>query len=259
MRELLRLVDQGVGQFVLREVQAELARTSRKISDLRGRVTYLSICLHGVPAIFCATDSCRATSQPCPTLIMDLPKGKGKVESPENLRSAQAFHTFSSNDALNFSCWYQVWHGELFHGCTLSGYQKEHLEYALLLQLSRDDDSLPQGLLSVYFPGMFRGRVFSGRYFAYEANLYCRSTFHHEGRAFCRRLGVELGRLLIEQPMDLVPFTVYICFPTTTWGLIVSRFQSPGVLGIFSGDVPWTCDSEGHPLINFPFSARSLI
>ena len=46
-RELLRLVDPGVGEF-LREVQAELVRTSRIISDLRRRVTYLSICLLGV-------------------------------------------------------------------------------------------------------------------------------------------------------------------------------------------------------------------
>ena len=139
-----------------------------------------------------------------------------------------------------------------------SGYQKEHLEYALLLQLSRDDVSLPQGLLSVYFPGMFRGRVLSGLYFAYEANLYCRSTFH-QGRAFCRILNVELGRLLIDPPMDLVPSTFYICFPTTTWDLIVSRFQSSGVLQILSGDVPWTCDSDGYPLINFSFSPRSSI
>ena len=140
-----------------------------------------------------------------------------------------------------------------------SGYQKEHLESALLLQLSREDDSLPQGLLSVHFPGMFRGRVLSGLYFAYEAHLYCRSTFHHEVRAFCRRLNVELGRLLIDQLMDLVPFTFYTCCPTTTWDLIVSRFQSSGVLQIFFGDVPWTCDSEGHPLVKFSFSPRSAI
>ena len=48
LRELLRRVDQGVGEFLLREVQAELVRTSRNISDLRRRVTYLSICLLGV-------------------------------------------------------------------------------------------------------------------------------------------------------------------------------------------------------------------
>ena len=48
LRELLRLVDQGVGEFLLREVQAQLVRTSRKISDVRRRVTYLSICLLGV-------------------------------------------------------------------------------------------------------------------------------------------------------------------------------------------------------------------
>ena len=166
---------------------------------------------------------------------MDLPKGKGKGKSPEDLRRAHAFHTFSSNDALNFSCWYQVWQVNFFTAVLWSGYQKEHLEYALLLQLSRDDDSLPQGLLSFYFPGLFRGRVLSGLYFTYEAHLYCRSTFHHEGRAFCRRLNLELGRLLIDQPMDLVPFTFYICFPTTIWDLIVPRFQSFGVLQILSG------------------------
>ena len=44
LRELLRLVDQGVGDFLLREVQAEPVRTSRNISDSRRRVTYLSIC-----------------------------------------------------------------------------------------------------------------------------------------------------------------------------------------------------------------------
>ena len=48
LRELLRLVDQGVDEFLLREVQAELVRTSRNISDLRRRVTYLSICLLGL-------------------------------------------------------------------------------------------------------------------------------------------------------------------------------------------------------------------
>ena len=121
----------------------------------------------------------------------------------------------------------------------------------LILQLSREDGTLPQGLLSVYFPGMFRGRVLSSVYFAYEAHLYCRSTFDHEGRAFCRRLNVELGRLLIDPPMDSVPFTFYICFPTMTWDLIVSRFQSSGVLQILGGDV--------HPLINIPFSPRSAI
>ena len=118
-----------------------------------------------------------------------------------------------------------------------SGYQKEHLEYALLLQLSRDDDRLLQGLLSVYFPGMLRGRVVSGLYFAYEAHSYCRSTFHHEGRAFCRRLNVELGRLLIDQPMDLVPSLFTSVFPTTTWDLIVSRFQSSGG----TSDTFWRC------------------
>ena len=35
LRELLRLVDQGIGDFLLREVQAELVGTSRRISDLR--------------------------------------------------------------------------------------------------------------------------------------------------------------------------------------------------------------------------------
>ena len=140
-----------------------------------------------------------------------------------------------------------------------SGYQKEHLDCAMLLQLSQEDGTLPQGLLSVFFSGMFRGRVLSGLYFAYEAHLYCRSTFRHEGRAFCHRLGVELGRLLIDPPRDLIPFTLYICFPTTTWDLIVSRFQTSGLLQIFSGDVPWTFDSEGYPLINFSFSPRSAL
>ena len=109
-----------------------------------------------------------------------------------------------------------------------------------------------------HFPGMFRGRVLAGLCLAYEAHLYC-THFHHEGRVFCRRLNVELGRLLIDQPMDLVPFTFYICFPTTTWELIVSRFQSSGVLQILSDDIPWTCDSVGHPLINFWLSPRSAI
>ena len=140
-----------------------------------------------------------------------------------------------------------------------SGYQKEHLDYSMLLRLSQEDGTLPQGLLSVFFPGMFRGQVLSGLYFAYEAHLYCRSTFRHEGRAFCQRLGVELGRFLIDPPMDLIPFTFYICFPTTTWDLIVSRFQTSGVLQILAGDVPWTCDSEGYPLINFSFSPRSAL
>ena len=48
LRELLRLVDQGVGDFLLREVQPELVRTSRNIPDLRRRVTCLSICSLGV-------------------------------------------------------------------------------------------------------------------------------------------------------------------------------------------------------------------
>ena len=129
----------------------------------------------------------------------------------------------------------------------------------MLLQLSREDGSLPERLLSVYFPDMFRAGILWGPYFAYEAHLYCRSTFRHEGRAFCRRLNVELGRLLIDPPMDLVPFTFYICFPTTTWDLIVSMLQSSGVLQILAGNFPWTCDSEGHPLVNFSFAPRSAI
>ena len=48
LRELLRLVDQGIGDFLLREVQAELVGTSRRISDLRRRVTYLSLCSLGI-------------------------------------------------------------------------------------------------------------------------------------------------------------------------------------------------------------------
>ena len=48
LRELLRLVDQGIGDFLLQEVQAELVRTSRRISDLRRRVTYLSLCSLGI-------------------------------------------------------------------------------------------------------------------------------------------------------------------------------------------------------------------
>ena len=149
---------------------------------------------------------------------MDLPKGKGKGNSPEDLRRAEAFFTFFRNVVFNFSCWHQVWEVNFFMAVLWSGFQKE---------LSQEDDRLPQGLLSTYFPGMFRGRVLSGLYFAYEANLYCRSTFHHESRAFCRRLNVELGRLLIDRPMDLVPFTFYICFSTTTWDrdLIVSSFS----------------------------------
>ena len=95
----------------------------------------------------------------CRTLVMDFAKGKGKGKSPEDLRRAQAFHTFSSNDALNFSCWLQVWQVNFFTVVLWSGYQKEHLEYAMLFQLSREDGSLPPGLLSVYFPGMFRARA----------------------------------------------------------------------------------------------------
>ena len=185
LRELLLLVDQGVGYFLFREVQAELVRTSRNISDLRRRVTYLSICLLGVgseplfvPQILSAF---RATSQPRQALIMGLPKGKGKGKSPDDLRTAQAFRTFSSNDALNFSRWYQVWQVNFFMAVLWSGYQGKHLEYALLLQLSRVDDSLPHRLLSFYFPGMFRGRRLSGLYFAHEPTRTCRSTFHHEG------------------------------------------------------------------------------
>ena len=176
----------------------------------------------------------------------------------EDLRNQQ-FLTFSRNDALNFSVWLQVWNVDLFMAILWSGYQKEHLDYAMLLRLSQEDGTLPQGLLTVFSPGMFRGRVLSGLYFAYEAHLYCRSTFRHEGRAFCQQLGVELGRFLIDPPMDLIPFTFYICFPTTTWDLIVSRFQTSGVLQILAGDVPWTCDSEGYPLINFSFSPRSAL
>ena len=48
LRELLRLVDQGIGDFLLQEVQAELVRTSRRISDLRRRVTYLSLVSLGI-------------------------------------------------------------------------------------------------------------------------------------------------------------------------------------------------------------------
>ena len=48
LRELLRLVDQGVGDVLPGEVQAELVGTSRNIPDLRRRVTYLSICSLGV-------------------------------------------------------------------------------------------------------------------------------------------------------------------------------------------------------------------
>ena len=121
----------------------------------------------------------------------------------EDLRNQQ-FLTFSRNDALNFSVWLQVWNVDFFMAILWSGYQKEHLDYAMLLRLSQEDGTLPQGLLTVFFPGMFRGRVLSGLHFAYEAHLYCRSTFRHEGRAFCQRLGVELGRFLIDPPMDLI-------------------------------------------------------
>ena len=115
------------------------------------------------------------------------------------------------------------------------------------------------GLLSLYFPGMFRGRILSGLYFPYEASLYCRSTFHHCGRAFCRRVNFDMDQLVMNPPVDLVPFTFYICLPTTTWDFIVSRFQTSGVLQILAGDVPWTCDNDGHPLISFSFSASSSI
>ena len=81
----------------------------------------------------------------------------------------------------------------------------------------------------------------------------CRSIFHHCGRAFCRRLNFDMG------PVDSVPFTFYSCFPTTTWDLIVSRFQTSGVLQMLAGDAPWTCDSDGHPLVNFSLAARSSI
>ena len=83
--------------------------------------------------------------------------------------------------------------------------------------------------------------------------------FHHYGRAFCRRLNFDIGQLVFSPPVDLVPFTLYICFRTATWDLIVSRFQTSGVLSILAGDVPWTCDSDAHPLVNFSFSARSSI
>ena len=189
---------------------------------------------------------------PQQTLTIDFPKGKRKGKSPEDLGRAQAFHAFSSNDALNFSCWYQVWQVNFFVAVLWSGIQKEHLELALLLKLSREDDTLPLGLLSIYFPGMFRGRILSGLYFPYEAILYCRPTFHHCGRAF-------MGQLVTNPPVDLVPFTFYICLPTTIWDFIVSRFQTSGVLQILAGDVPWTCENDGHPLISFSFSASSSI
>ena len=103
-------MDQSVGAVLLREVQAELACTSRIIADLRRRVTYLSICLLGVrSAPFIVSQIL-----PQQTLTTYFPKGKGKGKSPEDLRRAQAFHAFSSNDALNFSWWYQVWQVNFF-------------------------------------------------------------------------------------------------------------------------------------------------
>ena len=51
-------------------------------------------------------------------------KDKGKTE--EDLRRAQAFHTFASNDVLNFSCWYQAWQVSNFFQLLWSGFQKEH-------------------------------------------------------------------------------------------------------------------------------------
>ena len=190
-------------------------------------------------------------------LAMDFARGKGKGQSKDDLRRAQAFHTFASNDAPNFPCWYQVWQVNFcFSILFWSGYQKEHLDLSLLLNLSMasPEDLLPMRVVSTYFPGMFRGRIPSGLYFAYDASPYCRSTFHHFGRTFCRRLNFD-------QPTDIVPFTftMWICFPATTWHVLASRFQNSGALSAFSGDVPWTCDSEGHPGISFSFSPRSSI
>ena len=130
-------------------------------------------------------------------------------------------------------------------------YQKEHLELAMLFDLSgaSPDDFLLMGVISTYFLGIFRGRVLCGLYFPYEASFYCRSIVSHFGRAFCRRLNLDVGQLVFNPPVDLVPFTLWICVPTTTSEVLVSRFQTSGVLSILSGDAPWTCDSEGHPRI----------
>ena len=82
-----------------------------------------------------------------------------------------------------------------------SGYQEEHLELAMLLQLSMEDGRMEDGRLLVglvttpYFPGMFRGRELSGLYFRYEASLYCRSTFHHYE-------SFDMGQLVISPPVD---------------------------------------------------------
>ena len=87
-----------------------------------------------------------------------LPRAKARTSSEEDLRHAQAFHTFSSNDALNFSRWYQVWQVDFFMAILWSGYQEEHLELAMLLQLSMEDGRMEDGRLLVglvttpYFP-----------------------------------------------------------------------------------------------------------
>ena len=95
---------------------------------------------------------------------MDDPsKGKGKGlakgKSVQDLRNQQ-FLTFSRNDALNFSVWLQVWNVNLFMAILWSGYQKEHLDYSMILRLSQEDGTLPQGLLSVFSLACFVDEYF---------------------------------------------------------------------------------------------------
>ena len=111
---------------------------------------------------------------------MDDPsKGKGKGlakgKSVQDLRNQQ-FHTFSRNDALNFSVWLQVWNVDLFMAILWSGYQKEHLDYSMLLRLSQEDGTLPQGLLSVFFPGLVIARDIHLLTFRFHQDLHFTSS-----------------------------------------------------------------------------------
>ena len=172
-------------------------------------------------------------------------KGKGrkdKAKSKEDLNRTQMFQSPASNDALNFSTWFRT-------------------------LLSPDFvERLSQGARGLHFPSADFGTRWptSGRYtwrsegnfspgfcFFLEANLFCRSTYWHCGRNFCRQLTFDLANLLFNQPMDLLPFTRWIAFPATTWVTLCRRFTTSGTLSITSADVPCTSAAAGNPLLSF--------
>ncbi len=183
-------------------------------------------------------------------------------------RCQQELQRFRQSPLSSFSSYFLWWPVELFVYVLFQGAQKENLTEQILAGATIPGNFRlnTRALLRHVFPGLFdeasgnwvgtfavragNGQELPPLYFMFEATVF--------GRLVVERLGLLISqnlRLPIPQMVEaFMPFTLYMCLPSSTWTRCMRRLARLGRLQVFQEDVPWTSG-----MINFTFSLRSSL